>query len=88
MSARGGMYLGRMDGNKFTFAKESLCLVLFSDPTQDGQDPRAVDREACTPLINEACTPKDITFSFMTSMSISLMEYSTALSYLYIDTHG
>jgi hypothetical protein len=83
--ARGRMYSGKMVEISFAFARSSLCFVLFSVTTQDGLDPRAIDEEACTPLVDEPCTPTDITLSYMTlsvmrSMSTSFTDSSTALS--------
>jgi hypothetical protein len=63
----------------FTFVKSSRCLVCFSIAAQDGPDPRAVDVDACTPLVDEAWTPIDMTFSVMRSMRISSMDFSTSL---------
>jgi hypothetical protein len=63
----------------FTFTKSSRCLVHFSVAARDGPDPRAVDGDACTPLVDEAWTPVDMTFSAMRSMRISSMDFSTVL---------
>jgi hypothetical protein len=66
-----------MDGINFTFARSSLFLVFFSTDGQDGPDLRAVDREACSPLVDDSCTPVDI------NMNLSVMRlirtYSTIL---------
>jgi hypothetical protein len=40
------------------FTRSSLCLVHFSSAGQDGLA-RAVDREAGSPLVDDACTPMD-----------------------------
>jgi hypothetical protein len=63
----------------FTFSKSSRCLLHFSVAVREGPDRRAVDGDACTPLVDEACTPADMTFSAMRSMRISSMDFSTAL---------
>jgi hypothetical protein len=68
-----------MDGISFAFTKSSRCLVLFSVAARDGPDPRAVDGEACTPHVDEAWMPADITFSAMRSIRISSMDFSAAL---------
>jgi hypothetical protein len=70
----------------FTFSKSSRCLVHFSIIAQDGPDPRVVDGDDCTPLVNEAWTPVDITFSVMRYMRISSMNFSTSLKSL--DMHA
>jgi hypothetical protein len=70
----------------FSFSKSSRFLVLFSVVAQDGPYPRAVDEDACTPLIDEAWTPVDMTFSVMRSMRISLTDFSTSLKSL--DMHA
>jgi hypothetical protein len=64
------------------FARSSLCLVLFSTDGQDGPDPRAVDGEACIPLVDDACTPIDIdmTLSVMRSIRTSSKTLSVALN--------
>ena len=77
----------------FAFSRSSLCLVLFSVMTRDGPDPRAVDGEAYTPLVDDACTPTYITLSYITLafirlMSTSFTDSSTALSYVDIHAHG
>jgi hypothetical protein len=57
-----------------SFARSSLCLVLFSDDGQDGPTLRAVNGEGFIILIDEACTPAyiDINISVMRSMRTSL----------------
>ena len=82
-----------MVGINFAFSRSSLCLVLFSTDGQDGLVLRLVDKEACTPLFDDACTPTDITLSdmtlsFMRLMSTSLIDSLSALSSLEIHSHG
>jgi hypothetical protein len=72
----------------FAFARSSLCLAIFSVMTQDGIDPRAFDGEACTHLVDETCTPKDINLLVMRSMSTSFTDSLTALICLDIHTCG
>jgi hypothetical protein len=67
------------------FARSSLCLVHFSSDGRDGPAPRAVDEDACTVLVDEACTPtdnplSDMTLSVIRSRSTSVTDSSTALS--------
>jgi hypothetical protein len=64
---------------RFTFSKSSQCLVHFSVIVREGLDRCGVDGDACTPLVDEACAPVDMTFSAMRSMRISSMDFSTAL---------
>jgi hypothetical protein len=80
--SRGRMKLGNMDGINFVFARSSLFLVLFSTDGQDGPDLRVVDREACSPLVDDACTPIDIdmTLSVMRSIKTSSKTHSSALN--------
>jgi hypothetical protein len=54
-----------MDGTNFALAMSSLRLVILSASARDVPS-QAVDREACTPLIDEAWTPVDILLSDMT----------------------
>jgi hypothetical protein len=68
-----------MDGISFAFAKSSRCFVRFSVVAQDGPDPRAVDEDACTPLVDEAWMLVDITFSSMRSIRISSMDFFVVL---------
>jgi hypothetical protein len=74
-----------MVGINFTFSRSSLCLVLFSANGQDGSAPREVDGEACTPLVDDTCTPtyitlSDMTLSVMRSMSTSFIDSSKSNS--------
>jgi hypothetical protein len=66
------------------FARSSLCLVHFSSDGRDGLA-RAVDGEAGSPLVDDACTPvdnplSDMTLSVIRSRSTSVTDSSTALS--------
>jgi len=61
-------------------------LVHFSVTTQDGLDPRVVNGDACTPLVDEAWTIVYMTFLAMRSMRISLKNFSTSLKSL--DMHA
>jgi hypothetical protein len=63
----------------FAFAKSSRCLLYFSIAVRDGPDQLLVDGDACTPLVDKACTPVDRTFSSMRSIRISSMDLSTTL---------
>jgi hypothetical protein len=63
------------------FAKSSRCLLLFSVTFLEGLDRRAVDGDACIPLIYEACTPVDKAFSSMRSMRIYSTDFSTTLRF-------
>jgi hypothetical protein len=54
-------------------------LAHFSVAVREGPDRRAVDGEACNPLVDEACAPADMTFSAIRSIRISSMDFSTAL---------
>jgi hypothetical protein len=70
-----------MDGTNLALAISSLCLVLCSAPARD-VPARVVDREACTPLIDDACKPVDnprydMTLSVLRLASTSLV-YSLA----------
>jgi hypothetical protein len=82
-----------MVGISFTFSRSSLFLVLFFVVGQDGLDSRAVDGEACNPLVENACMPSDITLSditlsFMRSMSTSFTNSLTMLSSSKIHARG
>jgi hypothetical protein len=68
------------------FAKSSRCLLYFSIVVQDGPYRRAVDGEACNPLVDEACAPADMTFSAIRSIKISSTDFSTVLRSL--DIHA
>jgi hypothetical protein len=63
----------------FSFTKSSRCLVHFSITAWDGQYPREVDEDDCTPLIDEVWTPMDMTFLAMRSMRISSIDFFAAL---------
>jgi hypothetical protein len=63
----------------FTFARSSRCLLLFSITVQDGPDQSAVDEDACNPLVDEAYSPTNMTFSTIRSIRISLIYFSTTL---------
>jgi hypothetical protein len=52
-----------MIGISLAFAKSSLCLVHLS---RDVPDPWAVDGEADSPLVDDACIPVDTPLSEMT----------------------
>jgi hypothetical protein len=69
----------------FAFSKSSRCLVHFFVTAWDGPDPRAVDRDACTPLVDEVWMPTSITFSAMRYIRISSMTFYTAL--IFSDMH-
>jgi hypothetical protein len=67
------------------FTRSSLCLVHFSSDGRDGSAPRAVDKDACTILVDEECTPtynplSDVTLLVIKSRSNSVTDSSTALS--------
>jgi hypothetical protein len=64
--------------------RSSLCLVLFSSAGRDGPA-RAVDGEADSPLVDDACRPvdnplSDMTLSVIKSRSTSVTDSSTAVS--------
>jgi hypothetical protein len=82
-----------MVGTSFAFARSSLFLVFFYVIGQDAPDPQAIDGEACTPIIDAACTPTyitllDINLSVMRSMSTSFIDSSIVLSYSDIHARG
>jgi hypothetical protein len=64
---------------RFTFTKSSRCFIHFSVTSRDGLDPRAIDGDSCTPLVDEAWMPVDITFWAMRSIRISSIAFSTVL---------
>ena len=75
--------MGRILEINLAFTISSLCLVHFSSTSQDGPA-RAVDREAGSPLVKDACTPIDTPLSDMTLSIIKLRvtfvtDYSTAV---------
>jgi hypothetical protein len=66
------------------FTRSSLCLVHFSSVGRDGLA-RAVDGEADSPLIDDACRPvdnplSDMTLSVIKSRSTSVTDSSTVVS--------
>jgi hypothetical protein len=66
------------------FMISSLCFVHFSSFGQDGPA-RAVDGEACSPFVEDACTPVDTPLSNMTLSVIKsrrtyVIDSSTAVS--------
>jgi hypothetical protein len=74
------------------FAISSMCFVPFSSVGQDGMA-QAVDREACSPLIEDSCTPVDtplseMTLSIIKSIKTSSMDFSAALNASDIRTRG
>jgi hypothetical protein len=71
----------------FTFSKSSQCLLHFFVAIRDGPNRCAVNWEACNPLVDEAFSLADMTFSTMNSIKISSMYFSTALRSLEIHTH-
>ena len=73
-----------MCGIGLAFAMSSVFLVYFSSIGQDGMV-RAMEGEACTPLVDEAWTPIDNTHSDFTllvikSIKTSSTNFSAALS--------
>jgi hypothetical protein len=66
-----------MDGTNLTLAISSLCLVLHSASARD-VPARAVDGEACTPLVDDACKPVDNPHSDMTLLVLRLASTSLA----------
>ena len=79
-----------MVGINLEFARSSLFLVFFSSNGWDGLALRAVDREAGSPLVNNACTLVDIdmTLSVMRSIKTSSTAFSIALNSYDIHTRG
>jgi hypothetical protein len=67
-----------------------MCLVLFSSDGQDSLAPRALDEEACSPLIDDACTPvdMDMILSVMRSIRTSSKTFSAMLKSFDIHTRG
>jgi hypothetical protein len=61
------------------FARSSLCLVLFSSVVQYGLT-RAVDGEACTPCVDDACTPIDSPLPDMVLSTIKSIRTSIAVA--------
>jgi hypothetical protein len=77
-----------MDGTNLALAISYLCLVLRYAPARD-VPARAVDGEAFTPLIDDACKPidnphSDMTLSVLRLASTSLVDSSVALNSSYI----
>jgi hypothetical protein len=73
-----------MLGIILAFTRSSLCLVFFSSTGRDGLA-RAVDGEAGSPLIDNACSPvdtplSDMTLSVIKSRRTSVTDSSTAVS--------
>jgi hypothetical protein len=79
-----------MVGINLAFARSSLCLVHFSSDGRDGLALRAVDGEAGSPLVDDACTPVDIdmTLSVMRSIITSSTACSAALNSSDIHARG
>jgi hypothetical protein len=79
-----------MVGINLSFARSSLCLVRFLSDGQDGLAPQAVDGEASSPLINDACTPVDIDMTLLVMSSIKTYSktFSTTLNSSDIHTRG
>jgi hypothetical protein len=59
-----------------------MCLVHFSANGRDDPVMRAVDGEACSPLVDDACIPADIdiALSVMRSMRTSSTIFFVALN--------
>jgi hypothetical protein len=70
----------------FMFAKSLQCLLIFSIAARGGLDQHAINGDACNPLIDEDCTPTDMTFSVISSIKISSKDFSTMLRSL--DIHA
>jgi hypothetical protein len=75
-----------MIGINLAFTRASLCLVRFSSAGHDGPA-RAVDREADSPLVDDACrlvdNPlSDMILSVIKSRSTSVTDSSTVVSSL------
>jgi hypothetical protein len=68
-----------MLGISLAFARSSLCLVLFSSAGRDGPA-RAVDGEACTPHVDDACTPVDSPLPDMVLSAIKSIRTSVAVA--------
>jgi hypothetical protein len=77
------MYSGNTDEIYFALARSSRCFLCFSvvQPKH-----HLVDGDPCNPLVDDACIPRDMTFSFMRSIRISSTDFSTALRSLDIHT--
>jgi hypothetical protein len=71
------------------FVRLSLCLVLFSSDGRDGPA-QAVDGEASSPLMDDACIPIDIDMTLLVIKSIktSSTMLSTMLNSSDIHTWG
>jgi hypothetical protein len=70
----------------FPFSKLSRCLLHFSFVVLEGPYRRAVDGDACNPLVDEAYAPADMNFSTIRSIRIYSTNFSTALHSL--DMHA
>jgi hypothetical protein len=76
--------VGSILGINLAFVRSSLCLVHFSSTGRDGPA-RAVDGEADSPLVEDACTPvdtplSDMTLSVIKSRRTFVTDSSTAVS--------
>jgi hypothetical protein len=82
--------VGNILGINLAFARSSLCLVCFSSDGWDGPAPQAVDEEASSPLVDDACTLVDIdmTLSIMRLIRTSSTTFSVALNLFDIHTWG
>jgi hypothetical protein len=79
-----------MLGINLAFARSSLCLVHFSSVGRDGPA-QAMDGEATSPLVDDACRPvdsplSDMNLSVLKSRSTLVTDSSTVVSSL--DIHA
>jgi hypothetical protein len=72
--------VGKIVKINLAFAKSSMCLVHFSSDDRDDISPRAMDGEASSPLMDDACIPVDIDMTL--SVMRSIQNSSTTLSAL------
>jgi hypothetical protein len=80
--------VGKILRINLAFARSSLFLVHFSSADRDGSA-RALDREASSPLVDDACRPvdnplSDMTLSVIKSRSTFVTNSSTVVSSLNI----
>jgi hypothetical protein len=80
--------VGKIVMFSLAFAKSSMCLVHFSSANRDGPALRAVDGEAVSPLVDDACILVDIdmTLSVMRSIKNSSTNLSAAFKLSNIHT--
>jgi hypothetical protein len=78
-SAKGGIYSCRIDGMYSALAKSPWCLLLYSVTKLMQVERRPVEGEAYNPLVDDTLIPSDTSFSAMSFLRTSSIDFSRSL---------